>query len=217
METGHATAKAVRLADTSKPPTRSEAPRDPTQDPTRCAHLPTASQGVWSIWLSARNAQNSMSARQRMPCTSASMATDMTSEKRRCRNQWLSTSVDMDTPWMTLPSWSLRRFQRVMFRLEEDVKNMNGNGLAHSVLWILMEWIVSMKNMKGTELAHSVFWSNEPLANSYCCITSLPACFNHSCTYEDPVGFELLYMKWWILNIKFFFCIYKTQTWVCHS
>ena len=47
METGHATAKAVRLADTSKPPTHSEALS--IKHPTRCTHLPPASQRVWSI------------------------------------------------------------------------------------------------------------------------------------------------------------------------
>ena len=71
------------------------------------------------------------------------MATGMTSDTRRFRNQWLSTSIGAGTPWKTSPSWSLRRFQQVMFRLEEDVKNMNGSGLGHSVLWLLVEWTFS--------------------------------------------------------------------------
>ena len=62
----------------------------------------------------------------------------------------------------------------MMFKLEEDVKNMNGDGLGHSVVWIL---------------------SNESL-DATATFTCFPACFSHfcTCTYEDPVGFEVLYM-----------------------
>ena len=133
METGHATAKAVRPADISKPLTGFKvlSPRNLT----RCAHLLPARPRALYTRYGARSAESSTLERPRMPCTSGSIATDLTSETRRRRNrQWLNTSIYVDTPWMTLRSWSLKRFQSVMFRLEEDVKNMNGNGLGHFVL-----------------------------------------------------------------------------------
>ena len=177
METSHATAKAVRPADISKPPTHSKALSP--KNPTRCTHLPTASQRV-STWYSARNATNSMSARQRMPSTSISMATDLISETWKHRNlKWLSTSIDVDTPWKTLRSWSLKNFGIMTFNSEEGG---NDSGLTNSSVWHLRGWI-------SPDVHEPVY------------ITSLPACFNHFGPYEDPVGFELLYMKWWIYQV----------------
>ena len=100
------------------------------ENPTRCAHLPPVSQRVWSTWLSVRNATNITSVQQKMSCTSASMATDMTSETWRYRNQWLNTSINVDTPWKkTVPLRSLKRSQRV----EESVKHMNRTGMGHFI------------------------------------------------------------------------------------
>ena len=124
------------MPDTSKPPTHSEALT--IKHPTRCAHLPPASQRVWSTWYSARNATNSMSAQQRMPCKSASMATDMTLETWRYRNQWLSTSIDVDTPRKTLRSWSLKNVRIMTFNSEEGGKD---SGLTNSGVWHLRGWI----------------------------------------------------------------------------
>ena len=76
-----------------------------------CSNLLPASPRVWSIWLSAGSAESRMLVWPRMPHTSASMPTDMTSKTRNHRNlQWLSTSIDTVIPCNTLPSWLSKNF-----------------------------------------------------------------------------------------------------------
>ena len=78
METGHVTTKAVRPADTSRPPTRSCCLYKILQGAHIC-HLQDQGCGL-SDTVHAESAQNITSVQQKMSCTSASMATDMTSE-----------------------------------------------------------------------------------------------------------------------------------------
>ena len=65
--------------------------------------------------------------------TFGSMATDMTSGRHR-NLQWLNTSMNLDTPWNTLPSWSLKTFRIMTFNSEENVKDF---GSMNSNVWHL--------------------------------------------------------------------------------
>ena len=121
-----------------------------------------------------------MSARQRMPCKSASMATDMTLETWRYRNQWLSTSIDVDTPWKTLRSWSLKNVGIMTFNSEEGGKD---SGLTNSGVWHLRGWISPNVH------AHRKI----ALLNMYI------VCMDLNCFYKLTTSMfqSFLYLWWW--------------------